>query len=399
MDSNKPHTIVIAVDGLRAAALGAYGATAHSTPGIDYLTSESVTYDWCYADSPDRLLTYEAIRKALNENKDSISNSLLVSDSTELLREEFAESFSTVKKIELEVSDLPAESIGDTQFAQSMAQFAEQLVSQFETRADSSDSLFAWLDLGGFYGQWDAPVELSESLLDDEDPRFEITPTPPHLLKSNADEQAWCDARFSAVCRYAAQTMVLDACIESLIELINGLFERETYRVVLLGVRGYPLGEHGQIGGVDTRLFSEQQQVPFLLRSQDPNRRYTRIATRTTLSAVLKNELSSHQSLEPSEESNSVLLSSSDGTLALQGEDWFLRKPSSASTDKSVLNPSDGVELYLKPDDRWEQNDIASLKPEVVKTMLARIECPLSPAESTADSTNNTSPETTPKTT
>ncbi len=371
MDSCKPHTVVLAIDGLRAAALGAYGATAHSTPGIDQLTSEAVTYDWCYADSPDRLLTYVAISDRLFQCEKSFSNSMLVSDSSELLTHSFAKNFSVAKKISLDDCAHPAKTIGETQLAKAMAQFAEQLVSQVGSQPDSQEPIFAWLDLKGFYGQWDAPVELSESLLDEEDPRYEINTIAPYMVEHDVEEQAWCDARFAAVCRYAAQTMVLDTCVGSLVDLIEELFEGATYRLLLIGTRGYPLGEHGQIGGVDNRLYSEQLQVPLLMKSPDPSRRFTRIERQSKLSDALASELSVTATSEPREYGNSVLLSSTDGTLALKTNDWFLRLPSSASSDDIRLPQSEVAELYLKPDDRWEQNDVASLKPDVIDAMLA----------------------------
>ena len=50
---------------------------------------------------------------------------------------------------------------------------------------------------------------------------------------------------------------------------------------------------------------------------------------------------------------------------------WYLREAPSA--DESELPPNaraePTVELYGKPDDRWEQNDVANRHPEVVEAM------------------------------
>ena len=38
--------LVIAVDGLRAAALGAYGNTTFPTPALDQFAADSIVFDW-----------------------------------------------------------------------------------------------------------------------------------------------------------------------------------------------------------------------------------------------------------------------------------------------------------------------------------------------------------------
>ena len=46
---NQNDIIVIAIDGLGASALGAYGNTWFETPCLDELACESVLAEWCFA--------------------------------------------------------------------------------------------------------------------------------------------------------------------------------------------------------------------------------------------------------------------------------------------------------------------------------------------------------------
>src|SRR5207253_9741854 len=40
----------------------------------------------------------------------------------------------------------------------------------------------------------------------------------------------------------------------------------DEWLVMFMGARGFPLGEHGRIGGIDPRLYAEQLHVPWLIR-------------------------------------------------------------------------------------------------------------------------------------
>ena len=52
---------MIAVDGLRAAALGAYGNTTFPTPALDQFAAESLLFDWCFADAVELPAIYRSL--------------------------------------------------------------------------------------------------------------------------------------------------------------------------------------------------------------------------------------------------------------------------------------------------------------------------------------------------
>lgn len=347
-------TIVIAIDGLRASALGAYGQTAYETPAFDALTAESRTYEWVYARTPDPTDLYAALAPLL-----ATKNAVLATDDSEVAASLRA-CFGHVVEIEPLTPTEPAPTIDATTTAATWAAMAEALVE-----ANAAGSQLIWLHTRGLYGPWDAPAELMEPLIDEDDP--EVTPhiRPPDLVSDDDDE------RFTAACRYAAQVMAFDACIDGLLDIVDGLYEGEDYRLIVLGLRGFPLGEHGRIGGVDTRLYSEQQHVPLLVREPKLESRFDRAVRAIDLDAAIANLIAG-----PEPTNGAVRLNSPDSRVIIT-EDWMLRTPSDAASSP---------ELYVKPDDRWEQNNIASLQEAVVAELLAPLQNPCDTGVAPSDS-------------
>ena len=58
--------LVVAVDGLRAAALGAYGNTAFGTPALDQLAAESFLFDSCLAPAAELAPIYRALWQSVH---------------------------------------------------------------------------------------------------------------------------------------------------------------------------------------------------------------------------------------------------------------------------------------------------------------------------------------------
>ncbi|TWT94083.1 Sulfatase [Botrimarina colliarenosi] len=341
MQDDAVPTIVLAIDGLRAAALGAYGQTGYETPAFDTLAAEGRTYDNIHATTPQASDFYARLAPVLKGR----AATLLTDDPG--VTESARGAFGHVVPIHPAAPTAHAASIEEATMAATWGEFAEALIA---TVADSPGLI--WIHTRGLYGPWDAPPALMAPLLDEDDPEIEPTITPPDSLTEDDDE------RFAASCRYAAQVMLLDACLGGLLDLIDGLFEGEDYRLAVLGLRGFPLGEHGRLGGVDQRLYSEQQHTPLFVRGADPDSRFDRAATPQSIEAAML------QVLAGADASDGVVRMESSEAFAIVTADWLLRAPAGMP---------DAVELYVKPDDRWEQNNIASLRREVVDELLASL--------------------------
>lgn len=355
--------LVIAVDGLRASALGAYGNTSYSTPALDQLATESLLFDWCFAESVDLAAIYDELwsgksllLRALSERCYATK---LVTDDPAVAELPIAVAFSD--RVELPASEPSrAASVAETSLAQLFSAAIEEIEAQ------QSELRMIWVHSRGMHGPWDAPLELQDELL----AREEGDPSPEDLLESPAlalDRESDPDAAFRASCAYAAQLMTLDACIAGVCDAIDAA-GRENWTVALCGVRGFPLGEHGRIGGVDSRLYAEQLHVPLLLRFPSGDHRMSRRSGLTPLAdlpSLLRQSASGQW--RPAEH-EAVLSSSPRGVRAIRTADWSLRseRPDDSEGQRSS-------ELFVRPDDRWEANNVAALCPEVVDELLARI--------------------------
>jgi arylsulfatase A-like enzyme len=176
--------------------------------------------------------------------------------------------------------------------------------------------------------------------------------------------------------------MVLDACWESLLDAVSTVADHD-WLIMLIGARGFPLGEHARIGGVDPRMYSEQLHVPWLVRFPGNLGGLARSAMLTSHCDVpptlcdwldhdrtLERLTSRGTSIVPLASADSIawrdaVLSVSTTARSLRTPNWCLREDLSPD-----LSPA---ELYVRPDDRWEANDVARLCPGVVEELRARI--------------------------
>jgi arylsulfatase A-like enzyme len=244
-----------------------------------------------------------------------------------------------------------------------------------------------WLHARGLYGTWDAPLEFQQMLLDEDDPSPIDTTSAPELEIVSGDDP---DAPFRHATAYAAQVMVLDACWETLLNALDAA-ENE-WLVMLVGARGFPLGEHGRIGGVDPRLYAEQLHVPWLIRFSDKRgqlSRSTALTTHADLLPTLIEAIGDEEKINELDLAGTSVISLISGrrttwrdaiclhspaACAIRTPAWCLREDLVATN--SNVDPSGQArepELYVRPDDRWEANDVAKLCPEVVEELRARL--------------------------
>ncbi len=376
------HAICLVVDGLRASALGTYGNTSFPTPRFDALASRSLVADWMWADSPDLAGFYRSawqgvhalrsqVGPKITDERASVLDRLkqanvlqwLVTDDPWLTEQASHLPFDEALLFETG-AEAAAEHYDETALGRFFSETVERLHQWREDVADTSS--MAWLHCRGMVGPWDAPLELRENLLDDEDPPAVDFIHPPTALREIDDPDVLLTHRVA----YAAQIAVLDACVFAFVEAIEAEFADSETLIMLVGSRGFALGEHGAIGTECAELYSERLHLPWLLYPCGNTTPLTRLGTLSQpadIGATLLDWLGV-QETENSCDGISCLP-------VLQGRACQQRQIAVATGENGerairtpawMLRQSDTTELFTKPDDRWERNDVAGLCSEVV---------------------------------
>lgn len=361
-----PHSlVVVAIDGLRAAALGAYGNTSFSTPYLDRLASESVVYDHYLVDSADVNRVTSSLwsgRRSLHsepkENASSLASRLrvagfrcdLVTDDMQLATHPSAADWDEVVAVETSAVE-PAEDVAETGIG---VVLATALEVGLDLGSRNEPSLL-WIHLRGMQAPWDAPPHLAYSLRDDEeDPEWEPSIEVPRysVVDSSGDDRA-----FIATCRYAGQVMALDECLEGFVGELMAPDARPR-DLVLMGTRGFPLGEHGSVG--EPVPYNEQFHVPLCYRRSDGAHQLTRKPGLVQPNDVYAWLAQSSQTRVPLKPNRTMAISEASGLMAIASPEWRV-VASLSNEDASV------IELYSAADDRWQANNVASRCPDEVE--------------------------------
>ena len=231
-----------------------------------------------------------------------------------------------------------------------------------------------WLHSSGLSGAWDAPLELRNQLANSEDPE------PPHWCEPPSD---WFDPNhddpdqllsYQQVC--AAQVTLIDDFLGVVLDLMETGLGKSTV-LCLLSPRGYPLGEHGIVGNDPTHDFEqchgESLHVPMMIRTPDRegyasfrSLRSGALVQPSLVTQLLQDWFSGDEPMQEAlrhfafqfpEKNKEVAWTKSGDVNALQTHAWKL------------IVEGDRTSLYVKPDDRWEVNDVSRRCPSIVESM------------------------------
>ncbi|MDZ4659687.1 MAG: hypothetical protein SH868_19105 [Bythopirellula sp.] len=355
--------LVIAVDGLRASALGTYGNTAFPTPQLDDLASRSLVVEWLLAESPELDDFYREVCPATPDEK--IRRWVVTDDPTIVPLVESG--FDEVVRIERGPSQSAAE-LAETQTARFFVQAVEQLALWQKDAAEQNANGLLWVHFSGLCGPWDVPLQLRSELMDEDDPLPAEFVDPPALLSSVDDPDELLKYRVA----YAAQVAVLESCLAGVVEAFEEMSHPGEKLAMILGSRGFSLGEHGCVGQDCGTLYSEQLHLPWLImtpQTREPLPRVSGFARPSDIQATLNQWFNSAATSESPGMSLTSVLAGVTGQLRLAAISGNRAGEQMIRTPAWLLKQGESTELYSKPDDRWEANDVASLCPEIVQVL------------------------------
>ncbi len=250
---------------------------------------------------------------------------------------------------------------------------ADDWLARARRGLDDLDGGAAIVQLAGpsLAAPWVLPDDLLTLYTEDDD--IEPWPNPP---PGELDDE---EAVLRVQDTYAAAVTWYDAQLGQLLEDITKRPWADELLLAFTASSGYPLGEHDRLGWDRPWLHEELVHVPLIIRC--PGRRFagTRIGALTQpedfAKAVEHWEKGAAGGIE-GETGLPALMSGKVETIrphaisswrvgtrsehALRTADWALILPG----DRDATDPPRERQLYLKPDDRWEVNDLAQQEAE-----------------------------------
>jgi arylsulfatase A-like enzyme len=370
------NAVCLVFDRLHAGYLGAYGNAWIETPALDRLAGRSLVLDRALVDSPHLERLYRsywqgrhALFPATQESSPGLAallreagvSTALLTDEPQVSRHPLAADFDELVEIDPPWQPQNAGDIEQTHFARCSVQTIEWL-------EQAREPFLLWCHWGGLGTTWDAPLRFREAYREEGDPPLPTSAeVPERLLPADYDP----DERLVIAQSYAGQVALLDACLGAMLEFFDGQAASRETLFVLVSARGFPLGEHRRVGACDDALYGELVGVPCMIRFPDgagAALRSQALVEPSDLWATLLDWW--HVSGPPPSPTAKSLMPIVGGQSAALRDRLCL----AAGAERAIRTPAWHLragggepELFAKPDDRWEVNNVASRCPDVVE--------------------------------
>jgi arylsulfatase A-like enzyme len=153
----------------------------------------------------------------------------------------------------------------------------------------------------------------------------------------------------------------------------------ESTQLTFLSARGFPLGEHRRVGACDEPLYNETSQLAWIMRFPDGLGKLARsqaLVQPADLPAAMLDWLELDRGQLGGGHASSLLPIVRGDVEALRDRIFLASRRERAIRTPAWLLRQAGAgrpELYAKPGDRWEVNEVAQLCPEVVSGLQAAL--------------------------
>jgi arylsulfatase A-like enzyme len=376
--------LVIVANGFHLGYLGCYGNDWIATPALDCLAAEGIVFDQHYSDRPEARgarQTWRTGKYLFPEMNPGTHGPPLATDAPDLLQllrtnkittsavinskesKEFAQGWNHVYELptrHLEGKGLP--------------QTVETTLAAVDELAHQENWLL-WVEMPTLLPPWNVPEQYLQQYFAQESEEEGTDSQSLDPLTDPAigfvDEND--DATLMRLQRtYAAAVGYLDSGLEELFEELQARNLMDKVLLVVTADRGFPLGEHGIVGYHRPWLYDELIHIPLLVRLPGAAEAGRRTSALTQPEDLMPTLLEAFGSPIPSVHGFSLLplmrgekdcLRSyacsglqigGGGELALRTSEWAFVLP----WQTSLAGPPRTAQLYVKPDDRWEVNNV-----------------------------------------
>jgi arylsulfatase A-like enzyme len=260
------------------------------------------------------------------------------------------------------------------------------------------DPFVLWLDLFSTHGPWDPPQPYRDQYATNEPDEFEagaegdlvedlegeeidldevpvLIDVPAGAVGDVIDEAELLRLRRT----YAGTVTHVDRWLGVLFDALRRLGRMDDTLLVFTGDQGEPLGEHGYVRRFRPWLYEELIHTPLILRmprgAHGGTRHQALVQTVDLLPTILAalglpphEQVHGHDLLplvrgEQTKVRDYACLGMDVEEFAIRTHLWHLIVPVEPDPDDPPRLP----ELYRKPEDRWDQNDVADQHPEVAE--------------------------------
>jgi arylsulfatase A-like enzyme len=389
--------VVITAGGLHLGYVGGYGSDWFATPHLDELAARAAVFDQHYSDQPD----VQAARLAWLSGAYHFptagggTKDVAAADLTSLFRQhkitlafvggpgastssDFGSDWDIVERRSRERG---ARSIDET----------HKLAAKTVRRLARKDRWLLWIDLPMLTPPWDVRPELLEFYFsserdqeEEEDEAESVGERLDPLLEPALDTMDTGDE--STIVRlqqtYAALVRQCDEGIGGILDLLSEARLGDESMVLFTADRGLPLGEHGVVGEVRPWLHEELIHLPLIVRLPADAQASVRSSALTQPVDLLPTLADAFgvaippvhgRSLMPliREEVQEVRGYACAGLRRGSAAEWALRTPEWAFLlpIEQEENGKRVPQLYLKPDDRWEVNNVIQHHHELVEEL------------------------------
>ncbi|HEY7330829.1 MAG TPA: sulfatase-like hydrolase/transferase [Gemmataceae bacterium] len=385
--------IVVIARGLQAGALGCYGNSGVLTPSLDMLASEGIVFDQHFADNADSAGARRAWRSghyhfptedqttltgqrpdllALLHQKE-IHTCLIIDDSrTSPLG--FGSGWDVVERVRASEEEMPLDAV-------------LEVVGAALERLERQDNWLLWIELASVLPPWNVPAEIQEAYfseeMDEEDEvetdegeEMEIEEseplTPLTVVPDGPIDRMDDHLYLSLQTSYAAAVSYVDTAIGQLLQALDGLEGGNDILLIVTTDTGQNLGEHGIVGTCRPWLHDELIHLPLVMRlpgAAEAGRRVSALTQAVDLAPTLADWFQTRmtevhgrsllplargevESIRP--HAYAALQVGNTLEYALRTPDWAFLLPIKLNHEDAERGP----QLYVKPDDRWEVNNV-----------------------------------------
>ena len=336
--------LLLHVNGFHLGYLGCYGNDWVQTPNLDRLAAEGVVFDQHIADCP-RLSSRSSITGQYCFPSAAGQESKYEAPSPTAILEGHG-----VEPVVLDCQERSAEGI------------LESLRKKLPRWANAERGLL-WLDWPALAAPWEIPEEFLEQYFlanegDEEAPTPCLDPPTGPVAQEDLERMQYT---------YAALVTAFDAQVGTILDMLT-----EDTWFILTGSCGLALGEHGYVGEHRAWLHEEIAHVPLIVRqpgAADPGLRINGLTQPVDLLPTIVDILGlppvdahGHNLLPLIRgEQEQVRKHACSGLALGYSVEWSIRTAGWALLLPLSTPPEDpprGPQLFVKPDDRWEVNDV-----------------------------------------